>query len=160
MPTLKSLPVLCAPECIHNNCLAANNARKCTQHNGRHAGCRTCVVYGALPPETRRQQARLFNEPDNEFDVMVASDAVGMGLNLNIRRIIFNSLSKFEGVTTKQISVSEIKQIAGTLPSCFSARCIRQITSHVSSLGDQIETVLSTKSSCPLTNLLFMVVGG
>jgi len=45
-------------------------------------GKRCAVVYGALPPETRSEQARLFNEPDNGIDVMVASDAVGMGLNL------------------------------------------------------------------------------
>ena len=49
-----------------------------------------CVVYGALPPEMRRQQARLFNESGNGYDVLVASDAVGMGLNLNIRRIVFS----------------------------------------------------------------------
>lgn len=61
------------------------------------------MVYGALPPETRRQQAKLFNEEGNEFSVMVASDAVGMGLNLNIRRIIFTTLKKFEGTFKKQI---------------------------------------------------------
>lgn len=117
---------------------------------------RACVVYGALPPETRRQQAKLFNEPggwhhgalgtlrlwkdlgccqpclgwaildlatcaepdspcschipptshactamcrpaDNAYRVLVASDAVGMGLNLNIRRIIFHSIAKNDG---------------------------------------------------------------
>ena len=56
-----------------------------------------CVVYGALPPEMRRQQARLFNESRNGYDVLVASDAVGMGLNLNIRRIVFHTLQKYEG---------------------------------------------------------------
>jgi ATP-dependent RNA helicase SUPV3L1/SUV3 len=45
-------------------------------------GKRCAVVYGALPPETRSEQAKLFNEPGNGIDVMVASDAVGMGLNL------------------------------------------------------------------------------
>lgn len=40
------------------------------------------VVYGSLPPEIRAQQARLFNDPDNEYDFLVASDAIGMGLNL------------------------------------------------------------------------------
>ena len=49
------------------------------------------MVYGALPPETRRQQAALFNEAGNSFDVMVASDAVGMGLNLNVRLLIKTS---------------------------------------------------------------------
>lgn len=43
---------------------------------------RVAVVYGSLPPEIRTQQARLFNEPDNDYDFLVASDAIGMGLNL------------------------------------------------------------------------------
>lgn len=47
---------------------------------------RCCVVYGSLPPEARREQAKLFNTPHNGFDVLVASDAIGMGLNLNIQR--------------------------------------------------------------------------
>ena len=55
----------------------------------KHTNHRCCVIYGALPPETRRQQATLFNDQDNEFDVLVAGDAVGMGLNLNIRRFVF-----------------------------------------------------------------------
>lgn len=76
---------------------------------------KACVVYGALPPETRRQQARLFNQPDSGYDIMVASDAVGMGLNLNIRRIIFHTMEKREGrfKPPKPVSVSMIKQIAG-----------------------------------------------
>lgn len=77
-------------------------------------GQKVCVVYGALPPEMRRLQARLFNEPDTEYKILVASDAVGMGLNLNIRRIIFHSVSKFEGhPEAVPVSVSQLKQIAG-----------------------------------------------
>ena len=45
-------------------------------------GIRCAVIYGGLPPETRTLQARLFNDPDSGYDVLVASDAVGMGLNL------------------------------------------------------------------------------
>ena len=45
-------------------------------------GRRCAIVYGSLPPETRAQQAALFNEPDNDYDFLVASDAIGMGLNL------------------------------------------------------------------------------
>jgi len=44
--------------------------------------CKVAVIYGSLPPETRAQQARLFNDPDNDYDILVASNAVGMGLNL------------------------------------------------------------------------------
>ena len=76
---------------------------------------KTCVVYGALPPETRRQQAKLFNDPESGYDIMVASDAVGMGLNLNIRRVIFHKMDKREGhlKPSRPVSVSMIKQIAG-----------------------------------------------
>ena len=76
--------------------------------------CRVCVVYGALPPEMRRTQARLFNDPGSGYDVLVASDAVGMGLNLNIRRIIFHTMEKTDGSFARvPISISQIKQIAG-----------------------------------------------
>lgn len=48
----------------------------------QQTGRRVAVVYGSLPPETRAQQAKLFNDPDNDYDILVASDAIGMGLNL------------------------------------------------------------------------------
>ena len=51
----------------------------------RKTGRKCAVVYGSLPPETRAQQARLFNDPDNDYDFLVASDAIGMGLNLFVR---------------------------------------------------------------------------
>ncbi|EPQ62209.1 BgtA-21394 [Blumeria graminis f. sp. tritici] len=76
-------------------------------------GKRCAVVYGSLPPETRAQQAALFNDPDNDYDFLVASDAVGMGLNLSIRRVIFESTLKFDGTERRVMETSEIKQIAG-----------------------------------------------
>lgn len=69
------------------------------------------VAYGALPPETKSEQAKLFNS--GKLDVMVASDAIGMGLNLRIKRIVFDTLSKWNGETMVPLSVSQIKQIAG-----------------------------------------------
>lgn len=73
------------------------------------------VIYGQLPPETRSTQARLFNDLSSGFDILVASDAIGMGLNLNIRRIIFHNTLKRIGndYNTLFISPSAIKQIAG-----------------------------------------------
>jgi ATP-dependent RNA helicase SUPV3L1/SUV3 len=76
-------------------------------------GKRCAVVYGSLPPETRAQQAALFNDPDNDYDFLVASDAVGMGLNLSIKRVIFEATSKHDGIGFRLIQTSEIKQIAG-----------------------------------------------
>jgi ATP-dependent RNA helicase SUPV3L1/SUV3 len=45
-------------------------------------GKRAAIIYGGLPAEIRTQQASLFNDPDNDYDFLVASDAIGMGLNL------------------------------------------------------------------------------
>lgn len=55
----------------------------------------------------------MFNDESSEFDVLVASDAIGMGLNLNISRIIFSEMEKFDGFEMRPLSVPEIKQIAG-----------------------------------------------
>ncbi|KAF7060885.1 hypothetical protein CFC21_067628 [Triticum aestivum] len=78
------------------------------------AGNHLCsVVYGSLPPETRTKQATMFNDEASDLNVLVASDAIGMGLNLNISRIIFSTLKKFDGICTRELTVPEIKQIAG-----------------------------------------------
>nr|POE51803.1 atp-dependent rna helicase suv3, mitochondrial [Quercus suber] len=79
----------------------------------QRTGKKVATVYGSLPPETRAQQARLFNDPDNDYDYLVASDAVGMGLNLAIKRMIFEASSKFDGITTRPLAIADIKQIAG-----------------------------------------------
>ncbi|XP_006650575.1 ATP-dependent RNA helicase SUV3, mitochondrial [Oryza brachyantha] len=71
------------------------------------------VVYGSLPPETRTKQATMFNDEASDLNVLVASDAIGMGLNLNISRIIFSTLKKFDGICKRELTVPEIKQIAG-----------------------------------------------
>ncbi|CAN0308198.1 unnamed protein product, partial [Discosporangium mesarthrocarpum] len=52
----------------------------------KYTNHKCCVVYGQLPQETRSNQAKLFNAEGTGYDVLVASDAIGMGLNLNIRR--------------------------------------------------------------------------
>ncbi|KAB8342703.1 hypothetical protein FH972_022303 [Carpinus fangiana] len=77
-------------------------------------GKKCAIVYGSLPPETRAQQARLFNEPNNDYDYLVASNAVGMGLNLAIRRIVFQNSVRFNGLDSfVAIDSAEIKQIGG-----------------------------------------------
>ncbi|KAK7819802.1 dexh-box atp-dependent rna helicase dexh16 [Quercus suber] len=82
------------------------------ENGGKHL---CSVVYGSLPPETRTRQATMFNDASSDFDVLVASDAIGMGLNLNISRIIFSTMKKFDGIEMRDLMVPEIKQIAGSL---------------------------------------------
>lgn len=76
-------------------------------------GKRAAIVYGSLPAEIRTQQASLFNDPNNEYDYLVASDAIGMGLNLSCKRVIFETLVKRVPGGLVRLSVPEIKQIAG-----------------------------------------------
>ncbi|KAG6121157.1 hypothetical protein E4U13_005360 [Claviceps humidiphila] len=85
-------------------------------------GRRCAIIYGSLPPEVRVQQASLFNDPDNDYDFIVASDAIGMGLNLEIRRVIFESVTKYDGNQHRLLSFPEIKQIGGRAGRYRSAR--------------------------------------
>lgn len=74
-------------------------------------GIKASVIYGNLPPQTRQEQVRLFTEGYNQ--VVVATDAIGMGINLPIRRVIFMSTTKFDGVGMRRLLSEEIRQIAG-----------------------------------------------
>jgi len=76
-------------------------------------GHQCSIVYGALPPETRKDQAAMFNNETSPFRVLVSTDAVGMGLNLKIKRVVFDAIEKFDGKKRRNLTVREIKQIAG-----------------------------------------------
>ncbi len=69
------------------------------------------VVMGALSPRTRNAQVAMFQS--GEVDYLVATDAIGMGLNLDVHHIAFAGLSKFDGNRTRRLSVAEMAQIAG-----------------------------------------------
>ena len=74
-------------------------------------GIKASVIYGNLPPQTRQEQVRLFTEGVNQ--VVVATDAIGMGINLPIRRVVFMNTTKFDGVGKRRLLAEEIRQIAG-----------------------------------------------
>ncbi|CAN6656667.1 ATP-dependent RNA helicase Suv3p, mitochondrial [Trichomonascus vanleenenianus] len=71
------------------------------------------VIYGSLPADTRAKQAMAFNDPKSDYKYLIASDAIGMGLNLAIRRIIFTTVKKFDGIQETLIPIAQTKQIAG-----------------------------------------------
>ena len=93
-------------------------------------GIRASVIYGSLPPEIRRRQMRLFTS--GKTKVVVATDAIGMGLNLPVRRIVFLQTEKFDGISRRKLNVSEIKQIAGR-----SGRFGLYDTGYVNALGEE-----------------------
>jgi ATP-dependent RNA helicase SUPV3L1/SUV3 len=69
------------------------------------------VVMGALSPETRNRQVALFQQ--GEVDYLVATDAIGMGLNLDVTHVAFAGLSKYDGVRQRRLTPAEMAQIAG-----------------------------------------------
>lgn len=74
-------------------------------------GISTSLIYGDLPPEVRRKQYEEFVSGYNR--VLVTTDAIGMGVNLPLKRIIFMDTRKFDGVDVRSLNSQEIKQIAG-----------------------------------------------
>ena len=77
----------------------------------RQNGKEPAIIYGALPYATRRKQMEGFLQGRMEY--IVSTDAIGMGLNLPIRRIIFMETEKFDGVERRELRPEEIRQIAG-----------------------------------------------
>ncbi|MGN6375689.1 MAG: helicase-related protein [Sphingomonas sp.] len=69
------------------------------------------VVMGALSPRTRNAQVAMFQA--GEVDYLVATDAIGMGLNMDVAHVAFASLSKFDGRRQRRLTVPEMAQIAG-----------------------------------------------
>jgi ATP-dependent RNA helicase SUPV3L1/SUV3 len=69
------------------------------------------VVMGALSPRTRNAQVAMFQS--GEVDYLVATDAIGMGLNLDVVHVAFAGLGKYDGARRRRLSVSEMAQIAG-----------------------------------------------
>ena len=69
------------------------------------------VVMGALSPRTRNAQVALYQSGDVDF--MVATDAIGMGLNMDVDHVAFASLTKFDGVNVRTLKATETAQIAG-----------------------------------------------
>lgn len=77
----------------------------------RHNGVPTSIIYGNLPYATRRRQMQMFL--DGDTTALVATDAIGMGLNLPIRRVVFTQDEKYDGVEMRPLKPGEVRQIAG-----------------------------------------------
>ena len=69
------------------------------------------IIMGSLSPKTRNSQVGLYQSGD--VDYLVATDAIGMGLNMDINEIYFSNLKKFDGKKTRRLNLIEMSQIAG-----------------------------------------------
>lgn len=74
-------------------------------------GIKSSIIYGDLPPEVRRKQYDMFINKENK--VLITTDAIGMGVNLPIKRIVFLDIQKFDGEEIRYLTSQEVKQVAG-----------------------------------------------
>lgn len=108
IPPIEKLKSLKAGDCVvvfsRKSALEMKNAIEATGKN-------CSVIYGNLSPEVRKGEARKFKNGENP--ILVATDAIGMGLNLPISRIFFSTMEKYDGTTNRLLTISEVKQISG-----------------------------------------------
>ena len=71
----------------------------------------SAIVMGSLSPKTRNAQVSLYQSGD--VDYLVATDAIGMGINMDLNNVYFSNLKKFDGKNLRRLKISEIGQIAG-----------------------------------------------
>ena len=69
------------------------------------------IIMGSLSPKTRNAQVNLYQSGD--VDYLVATDAIGMGINMDLNHVYFSNLKKFDGKKIRKLNLSEIGQIAG-----------------------------------------------
>lgn len=74
-------------------------------------GIKCSVIYGSLPYETRHNEVKKF--VNGETDIVVSTDAIGMGMNIPVERIVFLENNKYDGVIRRPLFPAEVKQIAG-----------------------------------------------
>src|SRR6056300_354600 len=110
------------------------------------------VVMGALSPRTRNAQVELYQNGD--VDYLVATDAIGMGLNLNINHVAFSSLTKFDGRRMRELAPNELAQIAGRAGRGMSHGSFG-VTGEAPPLNDAVAQAIMDHRFTPLKKLIW-----
>ena len=104
------------------------------------------VVYGNLSPEVRREEARRFRE--GESQILVATDAIAMGLNLPIKTLLFSKDNKFDGLRRRELLPTEVLQIAGR-----AGRYGYEEKGYVGALDENALSTITSTFHTPLPDL-------
>ena len=108
------------------------------------------VVMGALSPRTRNAQVELYQNGD--VDYLVATDAIGMGLNLDINHVAFSALTKFDGRRMRQLAPNELAQIAGRAGRGMSDGTFG-VTGEAEPLDDEVAEAIMEHRFTPIRKL-------
>ena len=109
------------------------------------------VIMGSLSPKTRNSQVQLYQS--GAVDYLVATDAIGMGLNMDIDQIYFSNLKKFDGKKTRRLNIVEISQIAGRAGRYKNDGSFGTTGDCDNLNSDEIENIQS--HNLPNTNLIY-----
>lgn len=112
-------------------------------------GFKVSIIYGMLSPEVRREQARKFDK--GITDIIVSTDAISMGMNLPIKRIVFSTLTKHINSQEHPITVSEIKQIAGRAGRfqrfpVGKVTCLQKVEEGLADIQDALDSTLDQQT--------------
>ncbi|WP_371168887.1 helicase-related protein [Aliiroseovarius sp. 2305UL8-7] len=108
------------------------------------------VVMGALSPRTRNAQVEMYQ--NGEVDYLIATDAIGMGLNLDIDHVAFSALSKFDGRRMRQLAPNELAQIAGRAGRYMKHGSFG-VTGDVAPMSDEMAEAITSHSFTPIRKL-------
>ncbi len=108
------------------------------------------VVMGALSPRTRNAQVEMYQS--GEVDYLVATDAIGMGLNLDVDHVAFSALSKFDGRRMRMLAPNELAQIAGRAGRGMKNGTFG-VTGEAGSLDDMVAQAIMDHRFTPLKRL-------
>ncbi len=110
------------------------------------------VVMGALSPRTRNAQVEMYQNGD--VDYLVATDAIGMGLNLDIEHVAFSSLTKFDGRRMRYLQANELAQIAGRAGR-YMTNGTFGVTGEAPLLDDGVAEAICDNRFAPIKKLLW-----
>ncbi|WP_281983953.1 helicase-related protein [Thalassorhabdomicrobium marinisediminis] len=108
------------------------------------------VVMGALSPRTRNAQVEMYQNGD--VDYLVATDAIGMGLNLDIDHVAFSSLTKFDGRRMRPLAPNELAQIAGRAGRHMNKGTFG-VTGEAPPIDDQVVEAIENNQFAPVKKL-------
>ena len=115
-------------------------------------GIKASVIYGKLPPETRKSEVRRF--ASGETKIVISTDAIGMGINLPIQRIIFAESWKFDGQKRRDLKPDEILQIAGR-----AGRFGKYDIGYVNTIDEEFLPILKKTIGKPLPQIREAILG-
>ncbi len=111
----------------------------------------TAVVLGALSPRARNAQVAMFQS--GEVDYLVATDAIGMGLNLDVRHVAFASLRKFDGRVARELDAAELGQIAGRAGRHLQDGSFSALSPHV--IPGEVRAQIESQRFAPLRKVVW-----